>query len=205
MIDTTWRCGGASGPPTWSFSSSAPSRSAVSGVFSSCERWRRKRFFSASSSASRRRSQSSRSPSDCRSSGPRTVIAAREVRAAKLPDRGVELRDRPRDVARERERDGQHHRGAEDHQKNELTLHRFSVVAQSQHLAVGDKVADGEHFLRVFGELRSEPPDAARIALAPGQRAQVLVETLLLRSTVFLSATSCCSSSGRASTRPRPA
>src|SRR5437016_1772568 len=71
MMATIWRCGGASGPPTWSFSSSAPSRSTVSGVFNSCDRWRRKRFFSASSSASRRRSQSSRSPSDCRSSGQR--------------------------------------------------------------------------------------------------------------------------------------
>src|SRR2546422_1024269 len=44
-----------------SFSGSASS-SAVSGVFSSCDTWRRKRFFWVSNSSSLRRSQSSRRP-----------------------------------------------------------------------------------------------------------------------------------------------
>ena len=59
---TMSRCSGVSLPPTPSRSSSAPSRTAVSGVFSSCDTWRRKRFCCSSSSASRARSHSSRWP-----------------------------------------------------------------------------------------------------------------------------------------------
>ena len=54
----------------------------------------------------------------------------REIGAAELADRGVELGDRARDVARKAERDGQRHRGAEDHQQHELALHRLGVGAQ---------------------------------------------------------------------------
>ena len=153
MMATTWRCGGESGPPTSSCSSSAPSRSAVSGVFSSCDRWRRKRFFCASSSARRRRSQSSRSPSVFRSSGPLTAIGCAKSALPSWRMAASSSRDRARDVAREGERDGQRQRRAEQHQQHQLALHRFGVGAQARHLAVGDPRADGEHFVGVFRQL----------------------------------------------------
>lgn len=60
-----------SGPAVPSSSSETPSFSAASGVFRSCETWRRKRALSASVSARRWRSQSSRRAMRCTSDGPR--------------------------------------------------------------------------------------------------------------------------------------
>ena len=66
----TSRCAGSRSPTAPSMSSSVPSRRFASGVFSSCDIWRRKRFFSSSSSTKRVRSHSSCCPSCSRSVGP---------------------------------------------------------------------------------------------------------------------------------------
>ena len=61
-IRTMSCCSRVSLPPTSSRRSSAPSRTAVSGVLSSCDTWRRKRVCCSSSSRRRVRSHSSRWP-----------------------------------------------------------------------------------------------------------------------------------------------
>jgi hypothetical protein len=83
--------------------------------------------------------------------------------------------------------------------EDELTLHRFRVGAQAQHFAVGYEVADGEHFVRVFGELRGEPPDAARDRLAPGSVLRAVVEELAPAPRSSSARRSCWSSSGSCS------
>ena len=55
-------CSGVSRPPTLSRNSSTPSRTAVSGVLSSCDTWRRNRVCCCSSSFKRVRNHSSRWP-----------------------------------------------------------------------------------------------------------------------------------------------
>ena len=64
----------SSSPTAPSISSSVPSRMLASGVFSSCDMWRRKRLRSCASSSRRLRSHSSCPPSRSRSCGPETTI-----------------------------------------------------------------------------------------------------------------------------------
>ena len=72
-ISATSCCLVVSVPTTPSANNSAPSRSAVRGVFNSWDKWRRNRLFCSSKSSSRRRIQSRRSPSALKSWGPSTI------------------------------------------------------------------------------------------------------------------------------------
>ena len=85
----------SSSPTAPSISSSVPSRILASGVFSSCDMWRRKRLRSCASSSSRWRSHSSWWPRRSRSSGPVTAMRVGEVAAAELADGAIDLPQRP--------------------------------------------------------------------------------------------------------------
>ena len=100
---TTSRWELSRGPTAPSMSSSAPSRMLASGVFSSCDMWRRKRLRSCARSSRRRRSHSSCAPRRSRSRGPGHLDRARERAAAELADGAVDGAQRPADGQRERE------------------------------------------------------------------------------------------------------
>ena len=198
MMPTTARCGGASGPATWSLSNSAPSRSEASGVFSSCDKWRRNRFFCASSSVSRRRSQSRRVAQVAQVLRPADADRLREVGAAELADAGVELGDRPRDDARQRQRDGERHRDGGEHQLHDSRRCTPSAAApQPLDLAVGDAIADRQHLVRALGELGHPGADGARIRRACRQRRTAGRSSACSSPMVRRSAASCSPSSGR--------
>src|SRR5262249_17705942 len=105
---------------------------------------------------------------------------AREVGTAELADRVVDRRDRARDVAGQRERDGQRDRGAEEKQQDEAALHLVGARAQVLHLAVDDEVVDRENFARRVDQLVDAPGDVGWLdphARHPGEE---IVERLLV-------------------------
>ena len=106
MIDTTWRCGGASGPPTWSLQQ-------LGALAQRGERGLQLVRQVAQEAVLLGLELGEPAPQPVEPLAERLQVVraahrdpAREVGAAELPDRGVELGDRPRDVPRERERDG---------------------------------------------------------------------------------------------------
>ena len=86
---------------------------------------------------------------------------------AKLPDRAVQLGDRTRDVAGQRQGHGKRRSGAEKDQHHQAALDFLRGRAQAQHLTVGDQVADRQHFIGVVGEFGREPPDLLARSAGP--------------------------------------
>ena len=97
-IAVTSRCPLPSSPTAPSISSSVPSRMLASGVFSSCDMWRRKRLRSCARSSRRWRSHSSWWPRRSRSRGPETAIGCvKAPRPSSLIARSIWRSGRPID------------------------------------------------------------------------------------------------------------
>ena len=148
------RCSGESLPPTLSRRSSAPSRTAVSGVLSSCETCRRKRFCCGLEIGEPRAQPLEALPEIAQVLRPVHLDPVREIGGAHLADRLVELADRSRDEDREedgeRERDG----GRRIGQVAPLLPSLRRDVLQLLDRALGQVVGRAEKRLRAVGELR---------------------------------------------------
>ena len=138
---TISRCSGESSPPTLSRSSSAPSRTAVSGVLSSCDTCRRKRVLLLLELV-----QARAQPFEALAEVAHVLRAVdldrvREVGGPHLPDRLIELADRPCD--QDGEGDRQQHRdraGGERQVAPGLAALRRRLL-QPLDLALGQPVA----------------------------------------------------------------
>jgi hypothetical protein len=113
--------------------------------------------------------------------GAANLDGAREIRVAELPDGAVELGDRTRDIPREHKRRTQRDGGAEQHQQDQLPLHYLCVGAQAHHLAVRDKIADGQDLVGGFRQVAGQLADLARLDAGARPRGEAVVQRLLLR------------------------
>ena len=104
----------------------------------------------------------------------------REVGAAELADRAVDLADRARDVARQRERDRQRHRGAEDQQQDDVALDLLGAVAQPLDLAVDHAVVDRHHVACAVDQRVDAVRHGARVDAPARLGVEQVVESLLV-------------------------
>jgi hypothetical protein len=160
--------------------SSAPSRTAVSGVFNSCETCRRKRVCCCSSSERRVRSQSRRWPEVAEVLRPVDLHRLREVGAAHPANREIELAngacDEDREDERERKRDGD---GGEREPQPLLTALRRRLL-QALDGALGELRGRIEHALRVLDERGVAVGELRDLRRRPIARAEELPQLVLL-------------------------
>ena len=103
-----------------------------------------------------------------------------KIRAAQLPDRGVQFADRTRDDAGKDQRD-RHCEGDSDHQEQGHSLaHPLRRRLQPLDLTVGDHVTDREHFVSALGQVAGVPGHQPRIELPGRGGHQHIVKRLLL-------------------------